>query len=607
MALGQRGPVAPFDPLRTARTLALATLASCVEPRPRGERADVARADAPADRGAEALTDAPAVADAVAAMDRPDEGAIEDADSPTDDGLCGCPGAALEDRAPARPTWCPATGGADAATEASADAVADAPGDASPAPDVCPDAQPVACAGRCVDLATDPRHCGMCGRACGPRETCADGACACREPFVECAGECLDPRADLRHCGDCDTPCVPNAACVDGRCSCPAPLTSCEPTAGLPGACVDLQTDALHCGACRRACRVDERCVSGSCMVGRRPVELALGADHACALMDDGGLVCWGDDSLGQLGGAGSVRGAPERTMAGRADFTRVFAGGNATCGLRCDGSATCWGALDGRSDLADRSALDRGVVEVATGAAVQCIRKEDGSVWCRGSNRFGALGDGSPCEDGGACGHTDFRRVDGLADVVQVAIGDAFACARLRGGTLRCWGANDHGQLGTGASGGERCGDTCGDPPVPCCRHPVAVPGVEGAVELAVGGAHVCVRFVGGGVGCWGDGSQGALDRPLLDAGTLSDRDHFSGLVQGIGGACQVVAGRGFSCALIGAAMSCWGALLRSEGGVTRMAAGDRRVCATVCEGACAIRCWEDSEAPPSCTLPRR
>src|SRR5262249_39849922 len=35
----------------------------------------------------------------------------------------------------------------------------------------------VACSGACVDLSSDPLHCGDCSRACGVREACINGTC----------------------------------------------------------------------------------------------------------------------------------------------------------------------------------------------------------------------------------------------------------------------------------------------------------------------------------------------------------------------------------------------------------------------------------------------
>jgi alpha-tubulin suppressor-like RCC1 family protein len=42
--------------------------------------------------------------------------------------------------------------------------------------------------------------------------------------------------------------------------------------------------------------------------------ERHAGGDHACAVLDDGSLYCWGRNDLGQLGdGSGEAKRLPER------------------------------------------------------------------------------------------------------------------------------------------------------------------------------------------------------------------------------------------------------------------------------------------------------
>ena len=81
----------------------------------------------------------------------------------------------------------------------------------------CPSARPAfcrrACAAPddprstacCVDLVTDERHCGRCGGACSPGETC-------------CGGGCVDAAVDPTHCGGCNRPCRNPYVCVERVC-----------------------------------------------------------------------------------------------------------------------------------------------------------------------------------------------------------------------------------------------------------------------------------------------------------------------------------------------------------------------------------------------------
>jgi hypothetical protein len=100
------------------------------------------------------------------------------------------------------------------------------------------------CGVDCVDVATDPAHCGTCDHACAAGEICNAGACACPPGQVPCGGSCVDTSADVTHCGDCNTACPPGAACDAGGCACGGSLQLCS------GDCVDTDLDTNHCGAC---------------------------------------------------------------------------------------------------------------------------------------------------------------------------------------------------------------------------------------------------------------------------------------------------------------------------------------------------------------------
>src|SRR5687768_1782735 len=61
---------------------------------------------------------------------------------------------------------------------------------------------------------------------------------------------------------------------------------------------------------------------------------VAAGAQHSCAIADDGGLACWGSNSDGQSSVSHTI-GAVRAVAAGMAH----------TCAIKNDGTVTCWGA----------------------------------------------------------------------------------------------------------------------------------------------------------------------------------------------------------------------------------------------------------------------
>ena len=108
---------------------------------------------------------------------------------------------------------------------------------------------------RCVDLASEPCHCGACGRSC---PDCVGGVC-----------------------GDCGGPprigCGPPVACISWL-------------AGESSYCADSRADATDCGACGHTCATGEACVDGACCAARE-TECLGGGDADC----DGHRGCWGD------------------------------------------------------------------------------------------------------------------------------------------------------------------------------------------------------------------------------------------------------------------------------------------------------------------------
>lgn len=123
--------------------------------------------------------------------------------------------------------------------------------------DAIVDAAPCqSCGTECVDLRTDPDHCGRCDqRTEGGR--CEDGQPLCAAPLSACPAGCVDLRDDPQNCGRCGQAVSPGIECVNGALVCrsdpsyPWPLLACD------GRCIPPDSD--NCGACGRACG------SGSC------------------------------------------------------------------------------------------------------------------------------------------------------------------------------------------------------------------------------------------------------------------------------------------------------------------------------------------------------
>ena len=87
-------------------------------------------------------------------------------------------------------------------------------------------------------------------------------------------------------------------------------------------------------------------------------------------------------------------------------------------------------------------------------------------------------------------------EEVPGVRGAVQIAVGSAHSCARLADGSVRCWGSNTYGQRGRSNAGPQ----------------PSPVEGISTAVDLVSGEAHLCARLEDRSIRCWGAGSSGQL-----------------------------------------------------------------------------------------------
>lgn len=85
---------------------------------------------------------------------------------------------------------------------------------------------------------------------------------------------------------------------------------------------------------------------------------IAGGESHACAVRQDGRVMCWGRNFYGQLGDGTTVDRAEPVFVEGIDDATRVAAGGDHTCAESASRGLVCWGA-NFRGQLGDGTFAD--------------------------------------------------------------------------------------------------------------------------------------------------------------------------------------------------------------------------------------------------------
>lgn len=257
------------------------------------------------------------------------------------------------------------------------------------------------------------------------------------------------------------------------------------------------------------------------------------GNGQACAVpAATTSLQCWGRNADGQVGNGTTTDQFSPATVPGVVT-TAITAGGaldtaehGHTCAVRPDGTVGCWGR-NADSQLGDGTTVDRsspvtvqidndpapgsdhvaladltGVRTVVSGGFHSCALTTDRTVWCWGRNDHGQLGD-STVEPRNVATEVqtdaDPAQDHPLGNVIALAAGSDFTCAVLVGGGVSCWGANGHGQLGTGSTFDAHL--------------PVAVPGLPAPVtSLTAGDAHVCAALNDDSLRCWGGNASGQL-----------------------------------------------------------------------------------------------
>ena len=282
---------------------------------------------------------------------------------------------------------------------------------------------------------------------------------------------------------------------------------------------------------------------------GHAAVALAVGGTTSCVLLYDGSVKCWGWNISGELGlGDTAVRGyfpadmgdaLPAIALGTGRTATAIAAGANHTCAVLDDGSLKCWGRNDqgqlGLGDQQDRGdqpgemgdalpAIDlgtgRSAVAVTCGYAHTCALLDDASVKCWGTNWAGQLGAGHSQNRGGQPGQMgdDLGAVNLGTGRTAMAI-DSFenhTCAVLDDDSVKCWGYNWIGQLGLGLPNDDNRGDQPGE-------MGDALPAVDLGtgrtwVTGSVGVHHVCTMLDDDTLKCWGGNWMGQLGQGDLE-----------------------------------------------------------------------------------------
>jgi len=337
----------------------------------------------------------------------------------------------------------------------------------------------------------------------------------------------------------------------------------------------------------------DKLCTGNTC---GGVLQVAVGDKFTCALLTDGTVRCWGINNKGQLGqGPADLKDHDTPvTIPTLSNVVAISAGLVHACAVLKNGNVMCWGdnsfhilGLGDNPAVADATPHATPGLVCATGTGAGCTplagvtAVSAGSdetcvisgvhVYCWGDNFNGKIGSTTvalgatvtnPVE---VCNNQTCSDGLHLGDVgggpLEVAVGQNHVCA-LQNDNVMCWGDNSDGQVGLPLATGSS-------------RGPVMVPNVNIGAQKPI---HIAATGYGGAaiiadanpannvVRVWGygaDGSRGACaNAPTDNTVTTVGK---GALCSAFTGATAIGAGGGgnngsAACAVVAGAVWCWG-----------------------------------------------
>lgn len=197
---------------------------------------------------------------------------------------------------------------------------------------------------------------------------------------------------------------------------------------------------------------------------GSRAVSVSTGDYMTCAITDDGMGYCWGENDDGQLGNGTTTSRElnPVEVLfpTGRTPVS-ISAGERHACALMDNGKVMCWG--DNTDGRLGRGPLSSGettpvFVSMASGETAHfldvgyvsaCMILDSGDTRCWGTNTDGQIGTGTTVPTS----HPNPTDVSGNHEFVALSVSGDTVCAVNSDAEGYCWGESYWGQAGRGTN----------------------------------------------------------------------------------------------------------------------------------------------------------
>ncbi len=295
---------------------------------------------------------------------------------------------------------------------------------------------------------------------------------------------------------------------------------------------------------------------------------------HTCMISTTGKVMCWGLNASGQLG-YGNTNNIGDNELPITQGFMtldekaiQVAVGNDHTCVILESGAVRCWGSNQfgqigqvGSSNIGDNELptsvavlpFTKKAISIACSQFNTCVAFEDGTVKCFGQGARGVNGYSSTANTLG-------QNVANLANVslsgsvksVSANAGSNHVCALLNDGRINCWGLGSSGQLGYGNA------QTVGDNELPSSRGTVSLGGT--VKKIALGQTHTCAIMSNGDLRCWGSGNV-EQNGYAFNVGDDELPSSVQPLNFGTGTLADIQLGSNLSCIILtNGTLKCWG-----------------------------------------------
>lgn len=247
--------------------------------------------------------------------------------------------------------------------------------------------------------------------------------------------------------------------------------------------------------------------------------KISTGGKHSCAAVNEK-VVCWGDNTYGQLGQGDHSPLAVPQSVPSLSEFkavSSISAGQDHTCAV-IYGELYCWGRnTNGQLGIGNSTEQTTPVkVTAFNGKRVQSVSAgidntcaiANGDLYCWGAGTNGKLGLGNTNSYNTpqlVSGKGDLKSTDA---VTRISTGDQHTCAVGGNADAFCWGSNANGRTGLGTASGTQTTPkklTLGTSALPLGPNNMT----PMASEISAGGDFTCGIF-NSKASCWGANAKG-------------------------------------------------------------------------------------------------